>query len=99
MQLNPRTEFGRGPPRVHRVLGTLDEFWALGKRDVLADAAAFTASFGCRWAYVQQSQEQSVSAFGEAGARNLFSNTGARLDCGGMRKPRRRSANGPGTTR
>ena len=85
MQLNPRAEFGRGPPRVHRVLGTLDEFWALGKRDVLADAAAFTASFGCRWAYVQQSQEQSVSALGEAGAWNLFSSTGTRLDFGGMR--------------
>lgn len=84
VQLNTRSEFGRDPRHRHRVLGILDEFWALGKQDVLADASAFTASYGFRWAYVQQSEEQSVAAFGKEGAANLFTNTGARLDFGGM---------------
>lgn len=83
VQLNTRVEFGRDPAHRHRVLGLLDEFWALGKADGLADAAAFTASYGFRWAFVQQSKDQSVSAFGEAGARNLFNNTGAELIFGG----------------
>lgn len=84
VQMNTRAEFGRDPRHRHRVLGILDEFWALGKQDVLADASAFTASYGFRWAYVQQSEEQSVAAFGPEGAKNLFTNTGARLDFGGM---------------
>lgn len=84
VQLNTRVEFGRDPRHRHRALGILDEFWALGKQDVLADASAFTASYGFRWAYVQQSEEQSVAAFGKEGAANLFTNTGARLDFGGM---------------
>ena len=84
VQRGTRVEFGRDPGHKHRVLGILDEFWALGKQDVLADASAFTASYGFRWCYVQQSEEQSVSAFGKEGAANLFTNTGARLDFGGM---------------
>lgn len=84
VQRGTRVEFGRDPRHRHRVLGILDEFWALGKQDVLADASAFTASYGFRWAYVQQSEEQSIAAFGVAGAKNLFTNTGARLDFGGM---------------
>ena len=83
VQLNTRVEFGRDQSHRHRVLGLLDEFWALGKQDVLADAAAFTRSFGFRWAYVQQTRDQSESAFGEAGARNLFNNTGAEIVFGG----------------
>lgn len=83
VQLNTRVEFGRDPSHRHRALGLLDEFWALGKADVLADSAAFTASFGFRWSYVQQTKDQSVTAFGEAGARNLFNNTGAEIVFGG----------------
>ena len=84
VQVNTRVEFGRDPAHRHRVLGLLDEFWALGKQDVLADAAAFTASFGFRWAYVQQTKDQSETAFGPAGARNLFNNTGADIVFGGL---------------
>ena len=85
VQISTRHEFGKDPEREHkhRVLGLLDEFWALGKQDVLADAAAFTASYGFRWAYVQQTKAQSVSAFGEQGADNLFNNTGVEIVFGG----------------
>ena len=85
VQISTRHEFGKDPEREHkhRVLGLLDEFWALGKQDVLADAAAFTASYGFRWAYVQQTKAQSVAAFGEQGADNLFNNTGVEIVFGG----------------
>jgi type IV secretion system protein VirD4 len=94
VQLNTREEYNgpgaqrrpRTPPKenhIHRALGLLDEFWALGKQDVLADAAAFTASYGFRWAYVQQSRSQSITAFGKEGADNLFNNTGAEIVFGG----------------
>lgn len=84
VQRTTRAEFGRDPAHCHRALGILDEFLALGKQDVLADTSAFTASYGVRWCFVQQSEEQSVAAFGKEGAANLFTNTGARLDFGGM---------------
>ena len=82
---NTLHEFGKDPanPHHHKVLVMLDEFWALGEVPILADAAAFTRSFGFRFAYVIQSKHQTVTAFGPEGSKNLFLNTGAEILFGG----------------
>lgn len=81
--VNTREEYREDPTHIHQVLVELDEFWALGKRDILADAAAFTASFGFRMAYVLQSKSQVRTTFGDEGAKNLFLNTGVECLFGG----------------
>ncbi|PHK93446.1 hypothetical protein CR162_18400 [Pseudoroseomonas rhizosphaerae] len=80
---NTQQEFGEDPAHRHRVLVMLDEFWALGEVSVLADAVAFTRSYGFRLAYVIQSKNQTVTSFGKEGSKNLFLNTGAELLYGG----------------
>lgn len=82
---NTLHEFGKDTANKHHhpVLVMLDEFWALGEVPILADAAAFTRSFGFRFAYVIQSKHQTVTAFGPEGSKNLFLNTGAELLFGG----------------
>jgi type IV secretion system protein VirD4 len=80
---NTRQEFREDTSHIHRALVKLDEFWALGKRDTLADAAAFTASYGFRVSYVLQSKSQVRGIFGEEGAKNLFLNTGIECVFGG----------------
>jgi type IV secretion system protein VirD4 len=67
----------------YRALVMLDEFWALGQVSVLADAVAYTRSYGFRLAYVVQSKMQIISAFGKEGAGNLFLNAGAEILFGG----------------
>ncbi|KAA5609601.1 type IV secretory system conjugative DNA transfer family protein [Rhodovastum atsumiense] len=81
--VNTRREFGEDPRDRHRLAVVLDEFWAPGRMDVLADAAAFTASFGFRMLYVVQSKQQLASIYLQEGAENLFLNTGAELLFGG----------------
>jgi type IV secretion system protein VirD4 len=81
--VNTREEYGRDPSHIHRCLVVLDEMWALGKRDIIADAAAFTASYGFRICYVLQAKSQIRGIFGEEGAKNLFLNTGVECLFGG----------------
>jgi type IV secretion system protein VirD4 len=80
---NTRREFAEDPRHAHKLAVLLDEFWAPGRMDVLADAAAFTASFGFRMLYVVQSKQQLHTIYGQEGAENIFLNTGAELLFGG----------------
>lgn len=79
---NTQVEFGHDPTHTHRVLMMLDEFWAPGRMDMLADAAAFVRSYGIRMAYVVQTKAQLVSIYGQEGSENLFQNTGAEVAFG-----------------
>jgi type IV secretion system protein VirD4 len=83
IDFNTRQEFAEDTRNKHRLACVLDEFWAPGRMDVLADAAAFTASFGFRMLYVVQSKQQLHTIYGEQGAENIFLNTGAELLFGG----------------
>jgi hypothetical protein len=83
IDFNTRKEFAEDPRNKHQLAMILDEFWAPGKMDVLADAAAFTASFGFRMLYVVQSKQQLHTIYGQEGAENIFLNTGAELLFGG----------------
>lgn len=79
LDLNTEVEFGQDPDHSHRVLMMLDEFWAAGRMDMLADASAFIAAFGFHMAYVLQSKAQAVSLYGTEGSDNLFENTSAEI--------------------
>ena len=79
VDFNCRREFAEDKRNTHKLLMALDEFWAPGRMDVLADAAAFTASFGFRMLYVVQSKQQLHTIYGQEGAENIFLNTGAEL--------------------
>jgi type IV secretion system protein VirD4 len=83
VDFNTRREFSEDPRHRYRVAVEMDEFWAPGRMDILADAAAFTASFGFRLLYVVQSKQQLHSIYGQEGAENIFLNTGAELLFGG----------------
>jgi type IV secretion system protein VirD4 len=83
IDFNTRREFGEDPRNRHQLAVIMDEFWAPGRMDVLADAAAFTASFGFRILYVVQSKQQLYTIYGQEGAENIFLNTGAELLFGG----------------
>ena len=83
VDFNTRREFSEDPRHRYQVAVEMDEFWAPGRMDILADAAAFTASFGFRLLYVVQSKQQLHSIYGEQGAENIFLNTGAELLFGG----------------
>ncbi|MBI0537712.1 type IV secretory system conjugative DNA transfer family protein [Roseomonas sp. KE2513] len=83
VDFNTRREFSDDPRHRYQVAVEMDEFWAPGRMDILADAAAFTASFGFRLLYVVQSKQQLHSIYGEQGAENIFLNTGAELLFGG----------------
>jgi type IV secretion system protein VirD4 len=78
-----RREFSEDARNKHRVAVVLDEFWAPGRMDVLADAVAFVRSFGFRMLYVVQSKQQLNTIYGQEGAENIFANTGAELLFGG----------------
>lgn len=79
VSLNTQAEFKPEHGHTHRVLMMLDEFWAPGRMDMLADAAAFVRSYGIRMAYVVQTKAQLVSIYGAEGSENLFQNTGAEI--------------------
>ncbi|TPG52477.1 type IV secretory system conjugative DNA transfer family protein [Roseomonas nepalensis] len=83
VDFNTRREFAEDPRHRYQVAVEMDEFWAPGRMDILADAAAFTASFGFRLLYVVQSKQQLHSIYGQDGAENIFLNTGAELLFGG----------------
>lgn len=83
IDFNTRREFDEDPRNKYRLAVIMDEFWAPGKMDILADASAFTASFGFRMLYVVQSKQQLYSIYGQEGAENIFLNTGAELLFGG----------------
>jgi type IV secretion system protein VirD4 len=83
IDFNTRREFGEDPRNRHQLAVIMDEFWAPGRMDILADAAAFTASFGFRILYVVQSKQQLYTIYGQEGAENIFLNTGAELLFGG----------------
>lgn len=75
IDLNTETEFGAEPDHSHHILMMMDEVWAAGRMDILADASAFVASFGFHLAYVTQTKDQLVNLYGKEGAKNLFENT------------------------
>ena len=79
ISLNTQVEYDQDPAHTHRVLMMLDEFWAPGRMDMLADAAAFVRSYGIRMAYVVQTKAQIVSIYGPEGSENLFENTAAEV--------------------
>jgi type IV secretion system protein VirD4 len=83
IDFNTRREFAEDPRNKHQLAVIMDEFWAPGRMDILADAAAFTASFGFRMLYVVQSKQQLYTIYGQEGAENIFLNTGAELLFGG----------------
>ena len=83
IDFNTRREFTEDPCNRHRLAVLLDELWSLGELKIVADASAFTASFGFRMLYVVQSKQQLHSIYGREGAENLFLNTGAELLFGG----------------
>jgi type IV secretion system protein VirD4 len=83
IDFNTRREFSEDPRNRHQLAVIMDEFWAPGRMDILADAAAFTASFGFRMLYVVQSKQQLYTIYGQEGAENIFLNTGAELLFGG----------------
>jgi type IV secretion system protein VirD4 len=57
----------------------LDEFVRLGKATTLAEAAQFVRGYGWRVAYVIQDKDQLNHLYGEAGARDIFSNLGVEI--------------------
>lgn len=79
IDLNTEVEFDQDPAHKHKVLMMLDEAWAMGRMDVLADASAFARAFGIRMAYVVQTKAQLVSLYGKEGSENLFENTRAEV--------------------
>lgn len=79
LDLNTEAEFGQSESHRCQVLMMMDEFAAMGRMDILADAAAFVRSFGIRMAYVAQTKAQLVSIYGQEGADNLFENTSAEV--------------------
>jgi type IV secretion system protein VirD4 len=83
IDFNTRREFNEDSRNRYQLAVIMDEFWAPGRMDVLADAAAFTASFGFRILYVVQSKQQLYTIYGQEGAENIFLNTGAELLFGG----------------
>lgn len=79
IDLNIDVEFGQDPEHRCKVLMMMDEFWAMGRMDVLADAASFVRAHGIRMAYVVQTKAQLVSIYGREGSENIFENTKAEI--------------------
>lgn len=63
----------------HQVLLVLDEFPALGRVPVIADAAAFLPGYNVRLLVIVQSHSQLVERYGAEGARALRKMLGARI--------------------
>lgn len=82
LDLSTESEWDQDPAHRCRLLMMLDEFAAMGRMDMLADAAAFVRSYGVRMAYVMQSKAQMESIYGKEGADNLFENTAAEVVMG-----------------
>lgn len=79
VSLHTQVEFRQDPAHRCEILMMLDEMWATGRMDVLADAAAFVRAYGIRMAYVLQAKSQLISLYGEEGAANLAENTGVEI--------------------
>jgi type IV secretion system protein VirD4 len=79
VNLNVEKTPEQDPSLQHQALIVLDEFARLGHMPTLAEAAQYGRGFGLRMIYVVQNRPQVEARYGQAGAMDIFDNTGAEI--------------------